>query len=484
MPPTPPRVLVVGDVFVDILAGPLERLPMWGKDTYSPLPITAVPGGSAQNTATGLASLGIDTQLYSAVGCDVFADVVRQRLATRGVQFREATVVMTEGSSDNPHPNSCDDNASATNTLETTPTLTDNAPPTGTCIVLSGDSDRGFVSHYGVSDCWGLTDVTVDDLREFDHVHVGGYFSCRGMRATLVSFLQRCAVAGCTVSMDTNDDWTSEWDPTFVTRVLPLVDIYLPNDDEALAFASSAAKASGQHLDTSLDAALDFLARHVRGAVVCTCGAAGVRGRLAHTGASFTAPALRIDTIVDAVGCGDAFNAGFLSQYLATRPKTPRHDFNNVNTEGHDLEGGGGGHNLNHVNIARDAPEPTTSSDMHDQRASPRLSPASTACMHDGASLSVACLQQAAEVASVNASFQVLQRGAAETVGTSDRLVAFCQQQDVVWQPEWVRSPPRPSVRTQSDPKEATSFPGVANSWVGLIAFAVGLMVGVRISRL
>jgi hypothetical protein len=182
------KVLVVGDVFVDVLAGPLDRLPRWGKDTYSPHAIEALAGGSAQNTASGLGSLGVSTTLFSAVGADAFADVVRKRLVDRGVAFQVAA----------------------------------NIPgdlPTGTCIVLVGEGDRGFVSHYGVADEWSLDELSAHYLTQFDHVHVGGYFSCRGMRDSLPAFLARCCTAQCTTSIDTNDDWTSEWDPHFVANV-------------------------------------------------------------------------------------------------------------------------------------------------------------------------------------------------------------------------------------------------------------------------
>lgn len=48
-------VLVVGDAFVDIVAGPLETLPTsWGTDTFSPQPILQLAGGSAQNTVCDL----------------------------------------------------------------------------------------------------------------------------------------------------------------------------------------------------------------------------------------------------------------------------------------------------------------------------------------------------------------------------------------------------------------------------------------------
>lgn len=46
-------------------------------------------------------------------------------------------------------------------------------------------------------------------------------------------------------------------------QVLPLVDVYLPNDDEAVAFARSVVAAAGAHFDGSVEAAIDLLSKYV-----------------------------------------------------------------------------------------------------------------------------------------------------------------------------------------------------------------------------
>lgn len=69
---------VVGDTFVDVVAGTLApgQLPKWGSDVECSRPIQLQPGGSALNTATHLANLAqghagggqLHVDLHTAVG--------------------------------------------------------------------------------------------------------------------------------------------------------------------------------------------------------------------------------------------------------------------------------------------------------------------------------------------------------------------------------------------------------------------------------
>ena len=63
-----PSIVVLGDIFVDILVQS-DQLPVWGEDVVAEDPIIALPGGSALNTATHLASsFAVPTDLWSAIG--------------------------------------------------------------------------------------------------------------------------------------------------------------------------------------------------------------------------------------------------------------------------------------------------------------------------------------------------------------------------------------------------------------------------------
>ena len=108
----PGTILVVGDSFCDVNAGPLPQLPMWGVNTVSPEPILAQPGGAALNVASWLQRLRGDTALYSGIGHDAFGDMLRHHCGSVGVRLMEAAADATQ--------------------------------PTGVCMVLSGPEDRAF----------------------------------------------------------------------------------------------------------------------------------------------------------------------------------------------------------------------------------------------------------------------------------------------------------------------------------------------------
>ena len=205
-------VIVVGDSFVDVHAGPLQSLPIWGTNTISPSPIAALPGGAALNVASGLQRLCCSgVVLFSGIGRDAFGDLLRAHCARIGLYLREAAAEASQ--------------------------------PTGVCMVLSGPEDRAFCSHFGVSDTFDAAELTDDVLGELRarHIHVAGFFSCAALRRSLPAFLRRARAAGCTTSLDTNNDASGRWGAVdgLWEEVLPLVDIFMPNELEACAIAGT-----------------------------------------------------------------------------------------------------------------------------------------------------------------------------------------------------------------------------------------------------
>ena len=164
-PPPPHRILVVGDAFVDVHAGPLADLPTWGTNTVSPEPIAAMPGGAALNVASWLQRLlGGGVVLYTGIGRDSFGDLLRAHCAALGLELWEAAA--------------------------------EAGAPTGVCMVLSGREDRAFCSHFGVSDTFDAEALGVQQLREFRHVHASGFFSCAALRRSLPALFRRAHEAG------------------------------------------------------------------------------------------------------------------------------------------------------------------------------------------------------------------------------------------------------------------------------------------------
>ncbi|OQR99540.1 hypothetical protein ACHHYP_05830 [Achlya hypogyna] len=258
-------IAVVGDSFVDVLAG-VVALPQWGQDTPCADPIQMQPGGSALNTATQLANLGAPVAFFSAYGADAFGDLLSAHLAKHHVVSH----------------------AQALATL-----------PTGVCIVLTGQGDRAFVTHYGAAHAFSQEHIPLERLLDARHIHVGGFYSCIGLLPDLVSLLRVAKAKGITTSLDTNYDGTEAW--AHLDAVLPLVDVFLPNEVEAMRITNT----------TTVDAALVSLSTRGPQLTVIKTGGDGARAMAATTKAQWRHPCFPT-AVVDTTGAGDAFNAGFL----------------------------------------------------------------------------------------------------------------------------------------------------------------------------
>lgn len=156
------RLSVVGDAFCDILVGPgLTRMPSWGGDTTVDRPILLCPGGSGLNTCVRFKKLGAIASgdatattafLYAPIGADHFGDVLRGACREAGVSVRPVVAAL----------GSCDGDG-------------EGGGGTATCIVLSGNGDRGFVSYNGLVGNFGAADIDVDELiKGSAHVHFAG----------------------------------------------------------------------------------------------------------------------------------------------------------------------------------------------------------------------------------------------------------------------------------------------------------------------
>lgn len=166
------------------------------------------PGGSALNTAWHLAAQGIPTNLYAAVGRDSMAQVLTHAL-------REESKVVD-----------------AVNTLATL-----EREATASCVSMFGPRvDRTFMSTYGAAKIATVAQLLggrgaggVDALCDegVTHVHVGGFYVCKGLHAGLPAAVKRLKSRGVKVSMDPNFDAAGEWTPVRVGTWLAHLPIYI-----------------------------------------------------------------------------------------------------------------------------------------------------------------------------------------------------------------------------------------------------------------
>ncbi|MGI9185738.1 MAG: carbohydrate kinase family protein, partial [Solirubrobacteraceae bacterium] len=133
-------------------------------------------------------------------------------------------------------------------------------------------------------------------------VHVGGYFLLPGLQAGVAEIFQAARAAGASSSLDTGWDPTERWDGE-LAAVLAQTDWFFPNAQEARLIAGV----------SNLEDATGKLAAG-GGGVVAKLGDEGALARRGDERAR--APAPRVD-VIDTVGAGDCFAAGFLAGQLA-----------------------------------------------------------------------------------------------------------------------------------------------------------------------
>ena len=116
--------------------------------------------------------------------------------------------------------------------------------------------------------------------------------------------LDKAAEKGLTVSLDTQWDPMETWKLDYKS-VLPKVTVFMPNETELQALTGK------DNLEDAIAEVQPFLG----GAMLVKCGSKGsilVR----PDGSRRELPAFLNTDVVDAIGAGDSFNAGFISAFV------------------------------------------------------------------------------------------------------------------------------------------------------------------------
>lgn len=227
-------------------------------------------GSSSAIVAHNLAALGSHVGFQSRIGDDELGPIALNRLRHAGVDVSQVRVVP-------------------------------GSTKTGLTVILPRTGWRNILTYSGTiaEFCWN--DLDLDYLASSRHFHLSSYFLQSGLRPRIGELFRQLKSKGLTISLDTNDDPADTWQGG-VQDVLRHVDVFLPNEREAMKIAAT----------DNLETAVQNLAKLVPLLVVKL----GHRGAMAQRGGErFVSPAHEVDA-VDPVGAGDSFDAGFLHQYL------------------------------------------------------------------------------------------------------------------------------------------------------------------------
>ena len=182
--------------------------------------------------------------------------------------------------------------------------IRDRDTGSGVTLILPHGEERHILTYPGTIFELRFEDLKLDYITSARHFHMSSLFLHRGLRDHIPELFRLAKSKGLSTSLDTNDDPEDLWAGP-LAETLPHVDILLPNEREAKKIARR----------DDLEAAIARLAEQVATVVVKlgAKGAMAVRGR-----ERIIAPPVRVE-VVDPVGAGDSFDAGFLSQYLRGR---------------------------------------------------------------------------------------------------------------------------------------------------------------------
>ena len=261
-------VTIAGELNLDLILHDVpEELPPERELLISDLNLTL--GSSSAILAHNLAALGSRVGFASCIGRDQFGEIALERLGAAGVDVSRVAVL--------------------------------DHRKTGMTVILHRDAWRNMLTYPGTIFDLRMEQLDFDYLASARHFHLSSFFLQRGLREDVPKLFERLKAAGLTISLDCNDDPDDRWDAG-LREALAYVDVFLPNAREAMRLTGA----------NEVSTAVKELARLVPLLVVKL----GAVGALAHRGEQeWFSPARKV-AVVDAVGAGDSFDAGFLHEYL------------------------------------------------------------------------------------------------------------------------------------------------------------------------
>ncbi len=260
-------ILVAGEINPDlVLRG--DILPDFGQVEKLVDSADLTVGSSSAIFACGAARLGLKVAFIGVCGDDLFGRFMLEELSGRGVDTSQ--VIIRQGGR------------------------------TGLSVILARGSDRAILTHLGLIPALTAADITAGLLQKARHLHVASYFLQTGLQPGLAGLFHQAHQMELTTSLDTNWDPAEKWQG--FDTLLSQVDLFLPNENEARSITG--------HDD--LPTAMNELAKKTKLAAV-KCGAKGAWLYKGDT--EIQVPGLKVE-VVDTVGAGDSFDAGFLYGYL------------------------------------------------------------------------------------------------------------------------------------------------------------------------
>jgi sugar/nucleoside kinase (ribokinase family) len=266
-------VITFGDTCVDLIMLGDDVAPRFGQVEKLVDDYLVEMGGSCCIFACQAARLGLRVGILGRVGDDDFGHLVLRRLDESGV--------------------------------DTSHIIVDSGLKTGLGVALCQGNDRAILTYMGSLPEVRPDDVTDEFLASARHLHHGSFFLHTRLRPSIPDIFRRARALGLTTSLDPNWDPDEQWNST-LAQVLPLTDVFFPNDQEALYIS---------HKSRQAEAVAEFQAQGV-GIVTIKRGLDGASVYVHQGQAEHECTVMPAEEGGDSVGAGDSFDAGFLAGWL------------------------------------------------------------------------------------------------------------------------------------------------------------------------
>jgi len=260
-------VLVAGEINPDlILSGNVT--PEFGQVEKLVDSAALTIGSSSAIFACGAARLGLKVAFIGICGDDVFGKFMLDEMSKHGVDV-SAVIVRSDGH-------------------------------TGLSVILNNGVDRAILTHPGWIAELQASDIADSLLAQARHLHVASYFLQTKLQPNLPALFKRAQSLGLTTSLDTNYDPSEKW--VGFDELLAVTNVFLPNEAEAKSLTGA----------ESADEAATRLMSKVEALAI----------KLGKDGALGISKSQKIQVnsipvkVVDTVGAGDSFDAGFIYGFL------------------------------------------------------------------------------------------------------------------------------------------------------------------------
>jgi sugar/nucleoside kinase (ribokinase family) len=269
-----PEILVIGNVSVDLIMGPQQPWPTTGTEVIlEHCELRA--GGAAGNVALALNALDVASTLVTNAGNDVMGAWLKSAFAHLPTRW-----MLTE------------------------------SPTSITVGITHPDGERTFFTHLGHLEDLRLLHImaALKEVRPGDLIVLMGSFLTPALRRDYPALLETARIIGASVVLDPG--WPPEgWTEAVRAEVrgwLSTTQHVLINEVEALGLSDC----------PDLDGAAALIRSNLpaNATLVIKCGPRGARVWRGDETHDVPAPTVKV---VDTIGAGDTFNAGYLSGVVA-----------------------------------------------------------------------------------------------------------------------------------------------------------------------